>query len=276
MSSSPRLLSCFLAVTVALAAWACRTGGKAAPSAPAAAEAPAFVQALVGQQRIMLTGGESKASSRRRGEAPAQADACDVAVEIRQASFQGGTLNATLVHLGQPRLDGAAQRRGKPCPTVAESAFTLGGFTSDMDAAAIEAEVGRVLQTPEGYLTTAGLKLEKPAEVVEGIAATGQGTSTAPERNLARQVTTWPKRLLWVDAAVPAPKKDLRRESEVEVRGVVTTDGQFAEPTVLTPLAAEHMTMVKRGLSLWRFAPARAGEKAISARTSARLSLRMY
>ena len=276
MSSSARLLSCFLVVTVALAAAGCRTGGKAAPSAPSAAEAPAFVQTLVGQQRILLTGGESKAGSRRRGEAPSQPDACDVAVEIRQASFQGGTLQATLVHLGQPRLDGAAQRRGKACPTVAESAFSLGGFSSDMDAAAIEAEVGRVLQTPEGYLAAAGLKLEKPAEVMEGVAATGSGTSTAAERNIARQVTTWPKRLLWVDAAVPAPKKDLRRESEVEVRGVVTADGQLTEGSVLTPLAADHMEMVKRGLSLWRFAPARAGEKAVSARTTARLSLRMY
>jgi hypothetical protein len=276
MSTSLRVLSCSLAVLVALAASACRTGGGAAKKPVGGPEAPPFVQALLGQQRILLTGGESRAVTRKQGDSAPKPDACDMAVEIRQASFEGGTLRATLVNLGQPRVEGVAPRRGKPCAVAAETGLTVGGFTEGMDAAAIEQEVGRVLQTPEGYLASSGVNADKPGEIVEGIAATGVGTSTPPERNLARQVTAWPKRLLWVDVAVPAPKKGMRREAEVEVAGVVGVDGKLTEPRITTPLAAEHLAVVKRGLSLWRFKPARAGEKSIAARTTARMALRMY
>ena len=277
MSFFSRVLSCSLAVVLALAASACRTGGGTAQKPVTAAEPPAFVQGLVGQQRILLNGGQSGGAARKRGETGLKPDACDAAVEIRQASFEGGTLRATLVYLGQPRVEGVAPRRGKPCAVVAESAFALGGFTDGMESAAIEEEVGRLLQTPEGYLATAGVTVAKPGEVVEGIAATGVGTSTAPERNLARGVTAWPKRLLWVDVAVPAPKKGLRRESEVEVAGIVGVDGTLSEPKIATPLTEEHLAVVKRGLTLWRFKPAVAGEgKVIAARTTSRLALRMY
>jgi hypothetical protein len=271
---SARLLSC--SVILAVAAWGCRTGGGKVAQAPSGPEEPAFVQALVGQQRILLTGGEGQAVSRKKGSPALKADACDAAVEIRQASLQGGTLRVTAVHLGQPRLEGVAPRRGKPCAVVPQTTVVVGGFASGDEASAMEEELGRVLQTPEGYLATSGVAQPAASEVVEGVAATGVGTSTAPERNLARQVTAWPKRLLWVDAAVPAPKKGLRREAEVEVQGVVGTDGRLTDSKVLSPLAEEHLSVVRRSLGLWRFAPARAGEKCIAARTSARLALRMY
>jgi hypothetical protein len=274
--SSQRLLSCCLAVILGVAVSSCRTGGDKTAKAPTGPESPAFVQALVGQQRILLSGGESRAVARKAGQAAPKPDACDAAVEIQQASLQGGTLRFSVRSLGQPRLEGVAPRRGKPCAVAAQTAVTVSGLADGADAAAVEQELERVLQTPDAYLTAAGINVARPSEVVEGIAATGVGTSSAPERNLARQVTTWPKRLLWVDVAAPAPKKGLRREVEVEVAGVVAADGRFTEPKVNTRLADEHAEAVKRSLGLWRFDPARAGEKAIAARTASRCALRMY
>jgi hypothetical protein len=197
-------------------------------------------------------------------------------VEIRQASLEGGTLRFVLGYLGEVRVEGAAPNRGKPCAVVPESGVTVAGFAPGTEPPVVEEEMNRILATPEAYLSALNVTVQRPTEFLEGVAATGSGTSTAPERNLARQVTTWPKRLLWVDAAVPAPKKGLRREVEVEVRAVVAADGRITDSSVLTPLSDEHLGAVKRGLNLWRFVPARAGEKAVAARVTSRLALRMY
>jgi hypothetical protein len=274
--TAPRLLSCSVAVILAAALGACRTGGDKTAKAPAGPETPDFVRALVGQQRILLSGGESRAVSRKVGAPAPHPDACDAAVEIRQASLEGGTLRFSVAHLGEPRIDGVAPRRGKPCAVSPETAVTVSGLAPGSDVTVVEQEIDRVLQTPDSYLASAGKNVTRPTEFVEGIAATGVGVSSAPERNLARQVTTWPKRLLWIDVTAPAPKKGMRREVEVEVAGVVGPDGRLSEPKVTTPLNEEHAAVVKRSLGLWRFDPARAGEKAIAARTASRLALRMY
>ena len=273
--STPRVVSCSLAVILALALPGCRTGGDKTAQAPSGPEAPGFVQALVGQQRILLSGGAAKSVSRKAGSAARDPNPCDAAVEIQHAALQGGTLRLTVLHLGEPRVEGVAPKRGKQCSVSPETAVTLSGLGGS-DAAAMEQEVEQLLQTPEAYLAGAGKKLSPPADFVEGLAATGVGTSSAPERNLARQVTAWPKRLLWVDVTAPAPKKGMRREVEVEVAGVVSPDGRFSEAKITTPLTEEHTAAVKRSTTLWRFEPARAGEKAIAARTATRCALRMY
>lgn len=274
MSLSLRPVVCSLAVLFTLATAACRTGGGPTAKAPTSPETPPYVLALVGEHRILIGGSGGRPIARKVGEAAPKPGPCDAAVEVRQASLEGGTLRLVVAYLGDVRVEGAAPNRGKPCAVQPETSATVAGLGAD--APAVEQEMNRVLPTPEAYLAAAGVSFDRPTEVLEGVAATGSGTSSAPERNLARQVTTWPKRLLWVDAAVPAPKKGLRREVEVEVRAVVGSDGRLTEPSVLTPLNEDHLKAVKRGLTIWRFVPARAGDKALAARVTSRLALRMY
>jgi hypothetical protein len=263
-----------VAVAVAAALPACRSGRGPSAGGVAAPAAPAQVQQLVGQTRILRHRGHEKKVTLKREDLARLGGGCDAAVDVRQASLEGGTLRLSLAHLGRPSvvaLRRADRRRG--CEPAVQSEVVVSRVDS---AEAVDAALRALLPTPEQYLRALGTPFERdPGPAPAFGAADGPGT-TGEERVLARQVKTWPVALLTVDADVPAGRRVGGRESEVDFVAVVGADGRLHAPRVVTALSDEHTKHVLRALSVWRYQPARSGTEEVPARVNGKAVLRLY
>lgn len=275
-------LSCLLVFAVA-ATVGCASGKGRVVRGPAAAPAPEFVQAYVGQQRVLLHRGDEQKLTLDRKELARLAGGCDAAVEVKQASFEGGVLRLSLEYLGRPSLEqkkGAGAKKS-PCGSIVPAiALILSGFGSGEGAAAVEADLGKLLPTAETYLAAHAVSFD-PAPAANPKAdpkavASALPDATMEERSFGRQVTSWPKKLLWVDPAFYDPRRNVHHEAEVEFVAIVGADGRVHQPRVRTALGEEHEAFVKRALSLWRFEPARQKDQAVAARISARAVFKIY
>jgi hypothetical protein len=252
------------------AAAGCRT---AKPQAPSAAPAPGtdVVRAYVGEARILIHRGDEQSVAVRKGEAlPGD---CDVAVVVRSAALDKGAARFSLEMLGRPNAG-----RAPKCGGATPSGIALGvsGFAADESAESLKAALDAVLQTPEAYLKSKGTAFDLAPGPDEKEVANPDPTASADERSLARKVTVWPKKLLSVDALYHDPTGRIRQESEMEFDAVVGTDGRLHHPHLKAGLGESHETVALRALGLWRFEPARMGDKPVAARLAARLVLRIY
>jgi hypothetical protein len=103
-----------LCLALAVSLSGCRSGGRTAPQGPAA-PLPDFLNAYVGQRRVLLGEGEARTITRGKGTATAKG-ACDVAVEIQRVTLGASGLRLAVETLGAPRIGGA--RAGKGCSKV--------------------------------------------------------------------------------------------------------------------------------------------------------------
>jgi hypothetical protein len=277
--SDRRRLLPVLVAAVAIAG--CRTGGGPRPTAPGAPAAPGFVGSYVGQKRILRTEGTDRRLSLSRGELSKIDPVCDLAVEIRQARLEGGTLRLDLEPLGRAFLENRPQRgrvTGKraSCQKIADNvALSVSGFSSEDSAEAIEADLGKILPTPERHLVANGVPFDRPAAPEVKPVASKEPSAPVEEKVLGAQITAWPHRLLRVDADVHDPKRKKMFEVEVDVVAVVGTDGRVYEPKVGGSLEKSHEEQVVRALSLWRFEPAKHKGQPVSARIPMRAILRI-
>jgi hypothetical protein len=267
-------LSKVVVVVMGLALPACRSGQGPSAGRPGAPAAPAEVQKLVGQARILRHRGHERKVSLKRDDLARLAGGCDAAVDVRQASLEGGTLRLSVAHVGRPSVAARGRaRRGRSCTPATDAVVAV---TRVGSADALSATLDALLPTPEQYLKANGTPFERdPGKAPAVAAADGPGTS-GDERVLARQVTTWPEPLLTVDAGLPAAKRVGARESEVDFVGVVGTDGRLYEPRVLTPLNDDHVKQLLRALTMWRYQPARGTAGELPARVSGKAVLRLY
>lgn len=263
-----------VAAAVVSALPACRSGRGPGAGGAGAPAAPAQVQQLVGQTRILRHRGDEKKVTLRRERLDRLAGGCDAAVDVRQASLEGGTLRLSLTHLGRPSV--AALRRAdrrRVCEPAVQTAVVVSGVDS---AEAVDAVLRALLPTPEQYLRAMGTPFERDAGPAPAFgAADGPGT-TGEERVLARKVQTWPVVLLAVDADVPAGRGVSGRESEVDFVAVVGADGRLHAARVTTALSDEHTRHVLRALTVWRYQPARSGTEEVPARVNGKAVLRLY
>jgi hypothetical protein len=259
----------------------CRTGGGPRPTTPGAPAVPDFVASYVGQKRILRSPGSQTRLSLSRGELGRLDGVCDLAVEIRQARLDSGVLRLDLEPLGRASLEGKRQR-GRPdrktarCQKVAGTVVvSVSGFSGEDGAEAVEADLGKLLRTPEGYLVAHGVPFDRPAAPqVKPIAST-EPAAPVEEKTLGAHVTAWPRRLLVVDADVHDPARKKVFEVEVDVVAVVGADGRVYEPKVRASLDKGHEDHVLRVLPLWRFDPARRKDQPVSARVPMRVVLRI-
>jgi hypothetical protein len=252
----------------------CRSGGGPAVR-PATEPPPDFVQAYVGQRRVLLHARDEARVELTRSDAGRRTAPCAAAVEVKRATLSGGVLRMDLEHLGRAALDGKpAAACGAP-----PSAYGLAvsGYGGADGAEAVEESLARVLPTAETYLTARGVAFDRAPVGDPGIAATRDVPgSTAEERSLGRKVTSWPKPLLAVSPEVILGRKELRRESEVEFDCVVGPDGRLHRVKVTTPLSTSHTALVERALALWRFEPAASADGPVAAKAALRTSFRIY
>ncbi|HET7291056.1 MAG TPA: hypothetical protein VFM88_01400 [Vicinamibacteria bacterium] len=257
-----------LAVSLALPFPGCKSAGGPSPQAPAA-PLPDALQAWVGQQRFIAGAGEAKSFALKAGESLPKGD-CDVAVQVRSASFERGTVSVALDTLGRAEIEG--RMRGRECGEVPTGRrLVVSGLASAEDAApALE----RLLGTPEAHLAARDVAFDLPAEKAAPklAAVSSEGEGTSEERNLGRQLTVWPKALLKVH---PLLSGHVRHEGELEFAGTVGSDGRLYKPKLLTSLAQAQEEQVLKLFALWRYEPAKKGEERVAARIRGRATLRI-
>jgi hypothetical protein len=269
MTPSRRQLGFVLAVAL-LGASACRSGAPRQTGAQPTAGTE-FIQAYVGQPRILLHQGDERTVAARYGQ-PVPGT-CDLAVVIRSAALAQGSARFTLEVLGLPKAERAP--KCKPTPP-AGIGLTLSGVPATASPDEIKAAIDGLLQTPEGYLKSQGITFDRPPGGDDKEVATQEASANSEERSLGRKVSEWPKRLLSVDAYSHDPTGRIRTGVELEFEAIVGSDGRIHRPRCLTGLSENDLGVFQRALSLWRFEPARGRDGAVGARMVYRLNFRVY
>jgi hypothetical protein len=240
------------------------------------APAPDFLQALVGQRRVLVQRGDAGNLALRREDAGRAAAGCDVAVEVQRASLEKGTLRLVLEYIGAPEVGG---KPGAKCGPVGHvRTATVSGFENGAAAADVNGVVDRLAPTPEAYLAARGVTFDLAADPKEpAVAAVVPPNGNDEERQLGRQVTAWPKRLLAVQPAFSDVSGRVRQESEIEFKAIVGVDGRLHQPHVVSGLGPSHEEIVLRALSVWRYEPARnKANDRVPAHVEERLRFKIY
>ena len=260
-----------------LAIPACRTGTGPTPRAPSAPE-PEFVRSYVGRAVILRHLGGQKQWSLDKKDVARQSATCDVGVEVKDAVFQKGVAQFRLEYLGRARVEGKrnqcrAKERDRPRSLIA---LQVKGFLPDEPPDAVTSVLDRLLMAPEALLAAHGIPFDVSPASEPSVVADRSPVAKPAEARLARDVTRWPRKLVWVEPAYADPARKVRHEGEMEFTAVVGSDGRLYGPSILTPLAEVHERQVKRALSLWRFEPARRAKEPVAVRLSERTTFRIY
>jgi hypothetical protein len=237
----------------------------AAPRTPrAAAPTPDVVSGLVGRTVILRHRGDAKSIDIKQSQLGTFAGGCDVAAQVKSAAFDRGSVRLTLETIGRPRTETRGVHQERCGEDQVQIVVNVSGFQPDASAAELDAALGRMLQTPETYLRGRRIKYDPPAAA--GLAV--------PEP--VARFSAAPTRVLWADAIRKDPAHRVKHEAEVEVEGVVGTDGRFYQAKVVTPLSREHEDSVLRVIPLWRFQPAKRGEDAVAVKVRERMVFRIF
>jgi hypothetical protein len=258
-----------LVLFVAFALPSCKS---AAPKAPAPAPVPPdALRSYVDQVRILPHRGDERALTLDANAS--LAGECDVAVRVRTAAFEKGSVRFGLETIGTPRAGSRVARCQRLHPG---SQLTLTGFGDSFDPDTVAQRVDAVLQTPEAYLAAQGLTFDLAAGSPPVEVASSEPDADQGERSLARKVTTWPKALLAVDTLYHDASERVRYEGEVALVAIVGTDGRLYQPRLKGSLDETHQAAVRRVLTLWRFEPARLGDAPVAARVPLRTALKIF
>jgi hypothetical protein len=257
-----------LAVAVLLAG-AC---GPKRPAGPPGAPPGNFLSGYVGQQRVLRYQADRERLAVRKKDPAQLAGACDAAVQVRSATLQKGAPVLVLESLGAPNAEKARPRCQSYPATIT---LTLTGYESDPPPQ-VMARLDQVLPTPEGYLRAYGVPFDLASVPEPTLAASSHTNAPDEERRMGRRVTTWPRKLFWVDPAYRDPAHRVRHEGEVEFEAVVGADGRLYRPQIRGGLDKVHVAAIERVLPMWRFEPARAGKDPLPAHVESRLVFRIY
>lgn len=247
----------------------CRSGGRVSVSEQKPGADP--LRQFVGQKMVLRHFGDDKEATLKRGDQPK--GGCDMAVQVAAATASGDNVRFTLDPLGRIRIGGNVVGKcgGQPAQIVLN--------VKGVDPARPDEwrdVLAPALLSPEGYLAAHGRPLAFAPEPEPKLAASGGTTGgDSEERRLGRKVTAWPRPVLSVEPAVRSGGK-VKHEGELEFVAVVGSDGRVFRPEVKTPLSDEHMRYVATVLQVWRFEPAKEGEKPVPARYEGRTTFKIY
>jgi hypothetical protein len=242
------------------------------PACAAKSKAPVagtdYLRDYVGQQRVLRFQGDQERVGVKMKDRPQLPGSCDAAVEVKSAVPEKGGVRLALEPIGTASAEKAHPRCRHIPPAITLSLTGFGG-----DSRAVAGRLDQVLPTPENYLRAYGVTFDRPAGTAPALAASSvdQREATDQERRLENRLTAPPRRLFWVDPIYRDPRHAVQYQGEVEVEGIVGTDGRLYRPVVRGSLEKPHVAAVKRVLSMWRFEPARTGKDLTAAHVLSRL-----
>lgn len=248
---------------------ACRSAGPHAPAGPATLPEP--LAEYQGEIRILRHAGDEQTVKAATEEDLGRG--CDVAVHVRAVALDKGAARFSLDNIGLPKVRGLAVRCEQARPGLL---LFVQGLAEGTDPSVVRAQVNRMLQTPEAYLESKGVTFDLPPGESPAEVASQEVHAPAGEKTLGRQVTTWPEELLSVDPWYHHGSDRIRQEGEVKVEAIVGTDGRIHAPEVRTGMSEPQEHAVLRVLPLWRFEPARVGERPVGTRLLLSPILRIF
>jgi hypothetical protein len=260
------------AVGIAVAIFLAGACGPKRPAGPPAGPRTDFLRTYVGQQRVLRFQADRERVGVKKKDPAQLPGACDAAVQVRSAVLQKGAPVLVLESLGVPNAE-RARPRCKAHPATITLSVT--GYESDPPAQVV-GRLDQVLPTPDGYLRAYGVPFDLASVAEPAVAASSQTNAPDEERRLGRRVTTWPRKLFWVDPAYRDPGHRVRHEGEVEFEAVVGADGRLYRPRIRGGFDKAHVAYIERVLPMWRFEPARAGRDPLPAHVESRLVFRIY
>jgi len=220
------------------------------------------VPGLGGKSKISIKSGEPL----RRGD-------CDVAVQVMSASLRRGTARFVLEPIGVPRVEpGSARECGRP-PRQHE--LVVSGLERAASLEQLEAEVDRVLQTPERFLADRGVTLDVGPADPRGPVADKSPHAGMAAHELARKVKQPLRRVLSVAPVRRDSRKAVRYYGEVSFDAVAGANGRLRDVRVAGEFA-DHADRIEKALELWRYDPARTPDGPVASRVSERTTFRIF
>ena len=218
-------------------------------AAGASAQDPsATVASLIGQDLILPHAGEQP-RLRLRKSATRIAGNCDLAVVVQDAGWKSGAAQFTLQTIGMPVAADQNNRCRFPQNVID---LEIAGFAPAEAADALLAAVHQVLQTPEEYLAAKGVSFTLPP-------GDEDQTPVRPPPPI-----TVPKVLLRVEGAYTDLARRVHQKGDVRVSLVIGADGRVHHTRLVQSLGYGLDENAMRDLRLWRFEPARQGDRQVA------------
>ena len=222
-----------------------------------------FTQELssyVGQKLILRTYGDLQKVTVKRKNLNQPAGTCDRAVEVLNAAQKKDKIIFRLEQIGSIDVGGASH-----CSQVwSETEFIITDL-GDISLRDFNLMLQDVFLTPEAYLGRNGRSFNlQPSEVIGPVAFPGINATLA-------------KPILQVGPVLTEEARQARiGKSYIRLSAVVGTDGRIHSPQITSNPGYGLDKQSLRVLSLWRFDPARQGDKSVSVQMQLEFTFAVY
>lgn len=220
-----------------------------------------FLHSLIGQKLILRhIGDQTEARIKKKDLAKVKGD-CDVAVQVRDASWRQGTARVTVEDIGTPQVPGARNN----CKELRDGQnLEISKFDPNEPVESVSASIGELLQTPEQYLAAHGVTFDlRPA------------SDDAPISKAPPPLTN-PKLRLSVDAFYSEMARREKFQGTVVLGLIVGIDGRVHGAKVTRGAGHGLDENALRVISMWRFEPARQLDRPVATSLSIEMSFKLY
>ena len=217
------------------------------------------LNSFVGQRLILRSFGNEQEVSVKRSDLNRPAGACDKAVEILKATQDKNKIVFRLEQIGDIRVGGASRcTRG-----WSQTTFTITDL-GNVSPQVLTSELQDVFLTPEAYLARNGHAFNfQPSEELGPVTKPGGGV-TAP--NVVLNITP---------TFTEEARKNRIPDSRVALEIVVGPDGRIHSSNIVNGPGFGLNEQALRVLPLWRFQPARQGDKPVAVQVHVEFTFNM-
>ena len=224
-----------------------------------------FLDSLVDQRLILRHFGDVKEAKLKKDKLADAKGTCDVAVQVRSATWDPGIARLHWEQIGLPYVPGKPRGVCKNTVVLTDGSIEIAAFALDEPADSLAASLSWILQTPEQYLAAEGIHFDLPPE------PDLLNVAPAPP-----QPFTPPKILFTVDPAFSEDARRAKYQGSLIISMYVGTDGRIHRPNVMRKLGLGLDEMALNVLPMWRFEPARKLDKSIAVQQSVEIDFRLY
>jgi hypothetical protein len=224
-----------------------------------------FLDSLVDQRLILRHFGDVKEAKLKKDKLADTKGTCDVAVQVKTASWDRGRARLQWEQIGLPYVPGKPRGVCRKTVVFSDGSIEISAFAFDEPVSSLAASMSLILQTPEQYLAAEGIAFNLPPEPdIEKL-------EPPPSQPFTR-----PKVLLTVDPAFSEDARRAKYKGSLTISLYVGTDGRVHRPTVVRKLGLGLDEMALNVLPMWRFEPARKLDKPVAVQQSMEIDFHLY
>jgi TonB family protein len=207
------------------------------------------LQSFTGREFILFHRRGEDTIRLRNGRLSQHSGPCDIAVLVNAAEWDNGRASLLLETVGTPYI---ANKPRSTCPRLSDrTALEISGFSNDEPENSLSDSMRQVLKTPEEYLAANGIRFDFP--------------SVADNEEIkSQEPVAHPQVLMGVDGAYTEEARRKRLSGSVTIKIVVGSDGRVHDARVVAGLGSGLDEKALRAISMWRFQPARQGDRLVA------------